>query len=165
MHIKNSVLFICTANQIRSPIAEELFKEAIGKGNKHIHNWQIDSAGTWAKQGLHAIPEAVNAMQETGRNIQAHRSRRVSREMLNRYQLILTMETGHKEALQIEFPDLAKRIFTLGEMSDTYLSIPDPIGKGIEEYRITIEEINFWIQKGFARIVNLSKVLEKNQID
>jgi protein-tyrosine phosphatase len=96
-------------------------------------------------------------MEEIGLNTSKHRSREVNREILEMADLILTMEQGHKEAIQLEFPQVAGRIFLLTELSRTPLDVADPIGLALEDYRDTAQEIREYILAGFDRIVELSQ--------
>jgi protein-tyrosine phosphatase len=67
-------------------------------------------------------------MKTMGLDTSGHRSRRVTGEMMADFDLILTMEAGHKEALLVEFPELAGRIYMLSEMVGDRRDIADPIG-------------------------------------
>lgn len=150
---KNSVLLICTANQCRSPMAEALLKNYLTK-MAPLNAWVIESAGTWTEPGYPATPYGVRAMAELGLDTSNHKSQTVSAELLTRFQLILTMESGHKEAIQIEFPQFAKRVFMLSEMSGEKENIEDPIGGSFAEYQRTAKEIDSWIVNGLSEILS-----------
>ena len=79
-------------------------------------NWRIESAGTWAVYGEQAAPRAIKVLKARGIDLSAHRSRVVDPNMLSQMRLILVMEKGHKEALQVEFPRYASKVFLLSEM-------------------------------------------------
>lgn len=136
-----SVLFICTANQIRSPLAQVIFQRILAE--RGITDFNVASAGTWADDGNPAISAAKTVAAELGLNLENHRSRVVTRSILRRADLILTMQANHKEALQVEFPDQAARIFQLTELlPNTYpYDIPDPIGRSLDTYRSIAREI------------------------
>ncbi len=118
-------------------------------------NWIIKSAGTWAEAGHPATPVGVTVMAKMGLDTSRHRSQPISQKLLDRFELILTMEPGHKEAIQIEFPHLADRVYLLSEMADEQVPVLDPIGEPIEAYQQTANEINNWIQKGIPKILDL----------
>ena len=148
------ILFVCTANRYRSPIAEACFKRQL---EKHFSNgeWDVRSAGTWTTDGLPPTPEAIEAAQQMGLDIQTHRSREVSKVLIDRSGLTLVMEHGHKEALQQEFPGQREKIFLLsevirGEPSD----IPDPMAD--PSIGDVSEEICKLIEDGFERILALA---------
>jgi protein-tyrosine-phosphatase len=68
------------------------------------------------------------------------------------------MEKGHKEALQVEFPELAPRIFLLTEMIDDCQDIKDPIGGSMADYLQTVQELEDLINQGYEKICKLAKV-------
>ncbi|GAB4499068.1 MAG: hypothetical protein OHK0052_13450 [Anaerolineales bacterium] len=148
-----SILFICTANQIRSPLAQVIFQRILAE--RGLTEWNIASAGTWADDGNPVMPAAQTVAAEMGLNLQHHRSRVVTRSILRRADLILTMQANHKEALQVEFPDQAARIFLLTELlPNTYpYDIPDPIGRSIDTYRSIAREIEDILRRAADEIL------------
>jgi protein-tyrosine phosphatase len=151
-----SVLFVCTANLYRSPLAAALLrnelKNAAG-GNK----WLIDSAGTWTKVGSQIHSQTIEDARNFGLDVRAHRSRQVTDDLLSRRDLVLVMETGHKEALEIEFPDQAKKIHLLSEVVDgrTY-DIPDPFSIEGKHDRDVANELRRIISRGYEKIIALA---------
>lgn len=152
-----SVLFVCTANRIRSPMAAAILMRLLQSCDPNWKNWRIESAGTWTKPNLPPMPNALQAMQQRNLDISQHRSRPVSREILNQFHLILTMESGHKEALQVEFPEVARRVFMLSEMAGLQKNIPDPIGGKKEEYEKTAGAIEQMLVDGCQKIIELAR--------
>jgi protein-tyrosine-phosphatase len=148
-----SVLFVCTANLCRSPMAMAILRSKVGHS---CDEWRIESAGTWAAKGVRANPKTQQIITEFGMDISDHRSQIVSPELLKSFNLILTMEPGHKEALQIEFPEVSGRIYLLSEMIGLNFMITDPVGGEIEEYRATAREIERIISDGFEKITRLA---------
>jgi protein-tyrosine-phosphatase len=119
------VLFVCTANRYRSPLAAAFFRKILLE--KADRSWTVDSAGTWAQAGLPPMLEAVQLARKYGADIEKHRSKQLDEELLVRFDLILGMEMGHKEALQVEFPGLRGRIYSFSEAVDNRCyDIPDP---------------------------------------
>ncbi len=150
-----NVLFICTANICRSPMAMAIFRHKLNESE--YKDWKVASAGTWARPG-HPAPEfGRRLMSSIGMDISRHRSRVVTAELLDGADLILTMEQGHKEALRAEFPGAARRVFLLTEMVGYEQSIQDPYGASFEEWRETAKEIGMYIDQGFDRIVELAE--------
>jgi protein-tyrosine-phosphatase len=96
-------------------------------------------------------------MSDLGLDISQHRSRIVTRNMLRQFDLILTMESGHKEALTIEFPEITPRLYLLSEMIDEQQDVADPIGGQITDYRYTAARIHRILTQGFDRIVQLAR--------
>jgi protein-tyrosine-phosphatase len=120
-----SVLFVCTANRFRSPIAEACFRELLHKQGEK--NWLVGSVGSWTKPGLKALPSAKWSHKQLGLDLSGHRSRPVSRALLAEYDLILVMERNQKESLGIEFPETRSRLFLLSDFSEEPYDIPDPV--------------------------------------
>lgn len=149
----HSVLIICTANQCRSPMAMGILKSKV---EQLPGEWTIESAGTWAAEGAPANQKTQQVMAELGLDIKDHRSRIITRGMLSSFNLILVMEPGHKESLQIEFPEVASRVYLLSEMVGLTFTIMDPVGGDIEEYRATAQEIERIMTDGLEKITSLA---------
>jgi protein-tyrosine phosphatase len=150
-----SVLFVCTANRIRSVMAEALLREQVRDQNA-LEHWRIGSAGTWAIAGMPPMPKAVDAMAELGIDISGHRSCPVDDAQIGSYALILVMERGHKEALTVEFPEFADRVYLLSEMTGQAYEIGDPITGPTSGYRHTAEMLEEVVKAGFERIRTLA---------
>ncbi len=126
-------------------------------------DWRVDSAGTWALDGEMAAKNSRQAMTERGLDITNHRARTVSETMLKGYDLVLTMEPGQKEALQIEFPSEAGRIFLLDEMGGGTAAVDDPYGGPLAGYRKTAETIDQMLARGMPRILELAGRHDENE--
>ena len=81
----------------------------------------------------------------------------VSAEMLASFALILTMERGQKEALQIEFPFAARKTYLMTEMAGAKLQIDDPLDRSAVGLQILSDEIDDWLERGFLRILELGR--------
>jgi protein-tyrosine-phosphatase len=149
----HSVLFVCTANICRSPMAAALLRAKVAAESA---DWRIESAGTWAREGSPAATRTLLVMKERGLDISDHGSRSVSRELLKSFNLILTMEHGQKEAMQIEFPEVARRIYLLSEMIGQRFEIADPMGGFDEDFQATAKEIDDLLDRGLQRIRQLA---------
>src|SRR5574341_1185717 len=150
-----SVLFVCTANQYRSPIAAALFKAKLF-AEKQPGMWDVNSAGTWTIPGLPPTPLAKKLARSCGLILEMHRTRLLSQAQLINSDLILVMEAGHIEALLAEFPSIASRVFLLSEVVDgVRYDIPDPAGSP-EHAKEYIQELCEVIERGFHQITNLA---------
>lgn len=149
------ILFICTANIIRSPIASALFSSKLAEVGL-AGAWQAASAGTWAREGYPAAQESQALLSKMGIDISRHRSRMVTEGLLKNASLVLVMEKGHKEALHYEFPAFKSRIFLLSEMCGIEADVHDPVGGTLSDFEATIRDIQELIDQGFPRIMELA---------
>ncbi len=121
-----AVLFVCMANQFRSPLAAAYFEKRL-KEKGLADGWTVGSAGTWVKGESGAHPAAGQIAEKTGLDLSAHVSREVTHAILAAADLVIVMEQGQKEALQFEFADQRKKIFLLTGLSGRLAAdIPDP---------------------------------------
>ena len=118
--------------------------------------WEVSSAGTWGRNGYPASKHGADLMQEWGMDLGGHSSRIIDEAILAEADLVLVMEIGHQEALRVEFPDLADRIFLLSEMTGYRLDIRDPYGGPKEDYLDTAQELEQYLDRGFGKIVELA---------
>jgi protein-tyrosine phosphatase len=154
-----SVLFVCTANQFRSPLAAACFLDCLDQ-DPAPGTWRVESAGTWTISDLPAAPPAVKAAERLGLSgLDAHRTRLVDQALLEQFDLILVMEIGHLEAITIEFPSVCGRLNLLSQVVDglTY-SILDPADyrKGPQELA---SELQALIERGMNKILDLARSL------
>ena len=137
-----SILFVCTANQIRSPFAAAYFQKLLQDNNpSEITSWQIESAGTWIKPGLPADSILRSLEKRWDLNLNHHLTRQVDENQLDSFDLVLVMEKGQLEALNYEFPQFSKKIMLLTVFYSVVYDIDDPRGQGINQYEKCLEDI------------------------
>ena len=155
-----SILFVCSANLYRSPLAAAFLRknlENIPGGQDYI----IDSAGTWAKTGAPILSTIIEEARRFSLNVGNHTSKQVTSEILAAHDLVLVMETGHKEALIVEFPQYEHKIFVLSEIVDGIpYSIPDPFSLEGKHDRNIVDEVQALIERGTGKILSLAEKLE-----
>ena len=155
-----SILFICTANRFRSPLAALYFAREVVRHNDD-QDFQISSAGVWTRDGLPATDDVIEFAEEFSINLSFHKSRAVSDQILSNADLILVMESGQKEAITQEFPSIKKRIFLLSEaVGYSPYDIPDPY-KSKEPYEHIGGEIIQLLDQGYEKITQLAYELDQ----
>ncbi len=145
------ILFVCTANQCRSPMAEVLFRRKLAQAGIEP-DWTVSSAGAWAMEAEPATADAQQVAAEHGLDLSQHRSRSVEALDLDGFDLILVMTAGHLEALRTEFPEVGDRVERLAAMAGPPYDVADPVGAGLEAYRETWAELERLIDQGFDAI-------------
>lgn len=135
---RRSILFVCTGNTCRSPLAESLCKrvlaDRIGCSQAELESrgYVVRSAGVAAFHGDAPSETAIAAAAEFGADLTGHRSRPVNPEMLADATDVVTMTRTHAAMLAYRFPGLGPPPTPLcGPDED----LPDPIGGDIGIYR------------------------------
>lgn len=129
------ILFVCTGNTCRSPMAAALMNKIAENNDLDI---SADSAGIYADAGEPASDEAIAVMSDYGIDLSSHSSRNITDNMIAESDLILTMTEGHKMMTSALAPD---KIFTICEFAGYDGDIIDPFGGDVEEYEETAEAI------------------------
>jgi protein-tyrosine phosphatase len=151
-----SVLFICTGNQYRSPIAAEAFRRQLIRDGRAAQ-WQVTSAGTWTSSGQRAPRAAVELAREFGVNIDGHMTRMLDAKMLEDADLVFVMEQGHKESIQAEFPFAKKKLHLLSQVVDEVAcDIPDP-ASAYDEAREIIHDLVVMVRAGCGNIYKIAE--------
>jgi protein-tyrosine-phosphatase len=152
-----SILFVCTANRFRSPLAAARFQQRL-QGQADAQDWSVGSAGTWAEPGQAVIPSAKWMAEHFGLELGAHRAQRVSAELLSQYDLILVMENSHCEGLLVDFPEIGGRVFLLAQAANgVAYDVPDPGVVPDESFLDIAREVTGLIDKGFQAICRLAQ--------
>ncbi len=139
------ILFICTANICRSPMAEYIAKKIVKEKKMP---YRISSAG-FLESGVMISNNSFQVLKEQGYDASAHVSTTLSQKLTNDCWLILTMTKEHKERLQDLDINIGEKVFTLSEFTGYQRDIDDPWGLEISFYRETFNEIEKRVQEMF----------------
>lgn len=142
----DKIIFICTGNTCRSPMAEGLFRT---HGGEEKTGLTAVSAGLYTQDGLPASANAIAAAGELGADISAHRSHQLTPELAHDAKYLVCMTGAHYDRLCELFPDCADKVFTLLPED-----ISDPFGGDLATYRRAAAEIDKGVQ---SIIANLSR--------
>ena len=131
------VLFVCTGNVCRSPMAEGFLRHMAKKAGFEI---EVGSAGVGAMDDMTPSRNSVISMKEEGIDISRQLSRMLTPEMMEEYTHVFGLGTGHVDTIRSYFPEAQEKTFVLREFiadDGLDLEVPDPIGGDLDEYRLT----------------------------
>lgn len=147
------VLFVCTGNICRSPLAEALLRRAVEERGLDV---VVASAGTGAWEGAPASEGALLVGLEHDLDLSGHRARLLSRELLEQSDLVLTMARHHRA--RVDELGGGGRTYVLGEYAGrppADAEVSDPFGGDLEVYRETYVQLDTLIDAVVARLTDL----------
>ncbi len=146
------ILFVCTGNTCRSPMAEYFAKKYIQENE--LEEFEVNSAGINAVTGEKASSEAIEVMKEKGIDITGHKSKMLMEADLKESDRVFVMTSSHKEVIEDMYG--YEEVYTLKHFVQSCedCDILDPYGYDIDKYRETRDEIEYAVKELLKKLSN-----------
>jgi len=158
---QKEIVFVCTGNTCRSPMAEGLFRHALAGRREPLSSLTVSSAGLAAPRGNPPSENSVLALKKVGIDISGHRSQPLSQEQMDNALAFFCMTSSHLAALAELVDPAARRVYLMRQFlsEEADLEIPDPYGGPLSSYEACrdsmveavpslLEAVGKWIQEG-----------------
>ncbi|PJE78777.1 Low molecular weight protein-tyrosine-phosphatase Etp [invertebrate metagenome] len=149
MALFSSVLMVCIGNICRSPTAEYALRQKLSEKNSDII---VASAGLHGLTGHTADESASRFAKTVGVDLSQHSARKLTREMVHQYDLVLVMEISHVKAVEQLAPESRGKVHLLGCWNNN-IEIPDPYRRGDAAYQQALDLIVPAVDSWVVRLV------------
>jgi len=154
------IVFVCTANRCRSPIAEGILKKKLKENN--IDSILVESCGIYDFSGYPPSEKAIEICKKNSIDISGIVSSVLNEKFVKDTDLFLCMEMKHKRFILNEYPELKNKVYTLKEFlrnkKEIYdTCIEDPIGRSQEDFEHTFYEIESEIDRIYPHLIEDEK--------
>ncbi|OLP66797.1 Low molecular weight protein-tyrosine-phosphatase YwlE [Bacillus pumilus] len=133
-----NILFVCTGNTCRSPMAQALFASIADEKGLRV---TVKSAGVYASDSGKASPQAIEALFEKSIPLN-HSSAKLTEDLIQEADYVLTMTAQHKQLILAQYAFAAEKVFTLKEYATGKAGdVSDPFGGSLPVYQETRDEL------------------------
>lgn len=150
-----TILFVCTGNLCRSPMATGLFRKRLEEEGLAAA-YEVRSAGVSAVEGSPASFNALRAMEEYGVDLGSHQAHLLTAEDVRGADVVVVMEEYHREAITRRLPEQAHKVHLLTELAGQSGDVEDVYGLDLDEYREVARELQALLDASWREILRLA---------